>query len=121
MSDTLAAMEFTAKAIKEMVIEECAQVADEHSSPQFGHDDPVAVKFWHLGEAGKGEVKATCFWLDGLDPLEPTTPDEIGRHPACWLQPPSEDRWKDRSRTYPGIADAMGEQFSRQLEQRMAA
>lgn len=45
-------------------------------------------QFWHLGEAGKGEVKATCLYLDGLQPLEPTTPDEPGRHPACWLQPP---------------------------------
>jgi hypothetical protein len=68
-------------------------------------------EFWHLGEPGKGEVKATCFWLDGLPPLVPTTPDEPGRHPACWLQPPSKDRWKERSRTYPGIADAMGEQW----------
>jgi len=68
-------------------------------------------EFWHLGEPGKGEVKATCFWLDGLPPLVPTTPNEPGRHPACWLQPPGPDRWKDRSRTYPGIADAMGEQW----------
>ena len=68
-------------------------------------------QFWHLGEHGKGEVKATCLWLDNLDPLEPTTPDEPGRYPACWLQPPSADRWKTRSRTYPGIADAMGERW----------
>ena len=68
-------------------------------------------QFWHLGERGRGEVKATCLWLDNLPELVPTTPDEAGRHPACWLAPPSEDRWKDRSRTYPGIADAMGEQW----------
>ena len=68
-------------------------------------------EFWHLGEPGKGEVKATCFYLDGLPPLVPTTPNETGRHPACWLQGPSPDRWKERSRTQPGIADAMGEQW----------
>ena len=45
-------------------------------------------QFWHLGEPGKGEVKETCFWLDGLDELTPTTPNETGRHPACWLAPP---------------------------------
>lgn len=50
-TETLKTVIDTAKAVKEMVIEECAQVADEHSSPPFGHDDPVAVKFWHLGEA----------------------------------------------------------------------
>lgn len=72
-------------------------------------------EFWHLSEPGKGEVKATCLFLDGLDPLTPTTPNETGRHPACWLEPPSPDRWKNRSRTYPGIADAMADQFTRQL------
>lgn len=66
-------------------------------------------QFWHLDEAGKGEVKATCLWLDNLPPLVPTTAHETGRHPACWLMPPSATRWKDRSRTYLGIADAMAE------------
>ena len=37
--------------IRNGVLEEAATVADEHSSAQFGHDDPIAVKFWHLGEA----------------------------------------------------------------------
>lgn len=68
-------------------------------------------QFWHLDEPGGGEVKATCLWLDNLPELIPTTPDEIGRHPACWLMPPSEDRWKDRSRTYRGIAGAFAEQW----------
>lgn len=68
-------------------------------------------QFWHLNEPGTGEVKETCLWLDGLEPLVPTTPDESGRHPACWLAPPSPDRWKVRSRTYDGIADAMAERW----------
>lgn len=72
-------------------------------------------QFWHLGEQGKGEVKETCFWLQGLPPLVPTTPDEPGRHPACWLEPPHKDRWKVRSRTYEGIADAMAVQWSADL------
>lgn len=67
-------------------------------------------QFWQ-GEPGKGEVKATCLYLDNFPPLVPTTPDETGRHPACWLMPPSPDRWKDRARTNPGTADAMGEQW----------
>lgn len=69
-------------------------------------------EFWHLDTPGGGEVKSTCLWLDGLPPLKPTTPDETGRHPACWMTPPSDDRWKIRSRTYVGIADAMGEQWA---------
>lgn len=72
-------------------------------------------QFWHLDEPGTGEVKETCFWLDNLDPLVPTTPDEPGRHPACWLEPPSADRQRKRSETYRGIADAMAVQFSQQV------
>lgn len=72
-------------------------------------------QFWHLGTPGEGEVKATCFWMDGVDPLIPTTPEETGRHPACWLEPPGPERQRNRSRTYPGIADAMAEQITQQL------
>lgn len=35
----------------EAAVKAAAAVADEHSSPPFGHDDPVAVNYWHLGEA----------------------------------------------------------------------
>jgi hypothetical protein len=68
-------------------------------------------QFWHLGTPGEGEAKATCFWLKDLDPLEPTTPNETGRHQACWLEPPSPERKSNRSRTYLGIADAMADQW----------
>lgn len=68
-------------------------------------------QFW-LGEVGKGEVKATCLWLRGLSKLVPTTPFETGRHPACWLQPPSPNRKADRARTYQGIAEAMALQWT---------
>lgn len=78
-------------------------------------------QFWHLSESGKGEVKETCLHLDGLPPLIPTTPDETGRHPACWLTPPSADRWKIRSRTQPGIGDAMGAQWGGVVSQQEAA
>ncbi len=67
-------------------------------------------QFWS-GEEGKGEVKATCLWLKGLSLLQPTTPAETGRHPACWLEPPGKDRKMKRSITYPGIAAAMAEQW----------
>lgn len=67
--------------------------------------------FWHLGKPGGGEVKRTCLWLKGLPKLVPTTPNEKGRHPACWLMGPSPTRKRDRARTYPGIADAMARQW----------
>lgn len=68
-------------------------------------------QFWHLSLYGTGEKKATCLWLKNLPPLVPTTPDEPGRTQACWRMPPGPDRWKERSRTYIGIASAMAEQW----------
>jgi len=59
---------------------------------------------------GHGETKATCFWLKNLPLLKPSKYVE-GREPKVWLEPPGPDRWKNRSRTYQGIADAMAEQW----------
>jgi len=59
---------------------------------------------------GHGETKATCFWLKNLPLLKPTKYVD-GREPKVWLEPPGPDRWKNRSRTYQGIADAMAEQW----------
>lgn len=67
-------------------------------------------QFW-AGRRGYGEVKTTCLWLKNLPPLVPTTPNEKGRHQACWLMGPSPTRKQDRARTYPGIADAMATQW----------
>ena len=65
---------------------------------------------------GHGETKATCLWLRGLPKLNPTQIVE-GRTPRVHFAPPSEDRWKERSRTYPGIAAAMAEQWSKPIQQ----
>ena len=59
---------------------------------------------------GHGEVKATCLWLKGLPPLQPTNIVD-GRHARVHREPPSPDRWKKRSRTLIGIAEAMAEQW----------
>jgi hypothetical protein len=59
---------------------------------------------------GHGEVKATCLWLNGLFPLRPTS-IVSGRVARVHREPPGPDRWKIRSRTYPGIAAAMAEQW----------
>jgi hypothetical protein len=59
---------------------------------------------------GHGETKATCLWLKGLPPLVPTNIVE-GRENRVHRMPPSKDRWKKRSITYTGIAQAMAEQW----------
>jgi hypothetical protein len=64
----------------------------------------------HPWQFGHGETKATCLWLKGLPKLEPTCQVE-GRHPTVHLMSPREDRAKERSRTYMGIAEAMARQW----------
>ena len=66
-------------------------------------------------EYGHGEVKATCLWLKNLPKLVPTNCVE-GREERVHKMPPGPDRWKERSRTFEGVAQAMGEQWgNRQL------
>jgi hypothetical protein len=62
-------------------------------------------------EYGHGEVKATCLWLKNLPKLRPTNCVD-GRESKI-LKMSGPDRWKDRSRTYQGVADAMGAQWGR--------
>ena len=63
---------------------------------------------------GHGETKATCLWLKGLPKLAPTNIVE-GRLDRIHKMPPSPDRWKIRSTTYQGVADAMAAQWSKLL------
>lgn len=65
------------------------------------------IQPWQFGH---GETKATCLWLKNLPLLKPTNIVE-GRLAKVHLMPPGPDRWKDRSRTYPGIAEAMANQW----------
>lgn len=59
---------------------------------------------------GHGETKATCLWLKNLPRLKPTN-IVPGREQRIHLMPPVPDRWKERSRTFQGIADAMAQQW----------
>lgn len=59
---------------------------------------------------GHGETKATSLWLKNLPKLLPTDIVE-GREARIHKMPPSADRWKLRSETYPGIAQAMADQW----------
>lgn len=57
-----------------------------------------------------GETKKTCLWLINLPKLIPTD-IVLGRVPRVHYEPPSLDRWKNRSRTYKGVAAAMAAQW----------
>lgn len=65
------------------------------------------IQPWQFGH---GETKATCLWLKNLPKLQPTNIVQ-GRDGRVWKMPPSKDRWKLRSETYQGIADAMASQW----------
>ena len=59
---------------------------------------------------GDPYMKTTCLWLKNLPKLIPTNIVE-GREQKCWKEPPGPNRWKNRSRTYPGVAQALAEQY----------
>jgi hypothetical protein len=65
------------------------------------------VQPWQFGH---GETKATCLWLKGLPKLQPTDVVE-GREPKVHHMAPGPNRWRERSRTYAGIAKAMAQQW----------
>jgi hypothetical protein len=87
--------------------------------PRFAIENPVSIissrirrpdqviQPWQFGH---GETKATCLWLKNLPKLRPTNIVE-GREARIHKMPPSADRWKKRSETYAGIADAMADQW----------
>lgn len=88
--------------------------------PRIAIENPVCImsSVWrepdqviHPWEHGHGETKATCLWLKGLPPLMPTK-IVSGREPRVHRMSPGPDRWKERSRTYEGIAAAMAQQWS---------
>lgn len=68
---------------------------------------PQYIQPWMFGH---GETKKTGLWMRGVPPLAPTNMVE-GREQRIWKLPPTVDRWKIRSETYQGIADAMAEQW----------
>ena len=88
--------------------------------PQIALENPIGclstqirtptqiIQPWQFGH---GETKATCLWLKNLPKLVPTDVVE-GRSDRIHKMPPGPNRWKERSRTYQGIADAMAEQWS---------
>lgn len=87
--------------------------------PRIALENPISVISTHIRKPdqiiqpwqfGHGEVKSTCLWLKNLPKLVPTN-IVSGRTPRIHFASPGPDRWKERSRTYEGIAQAMAEQW----------
>lgn len=88
----------------------------KRSAAKVCMENPVGVlpipptQYIQPWQFGHGETKKTGLWLNGLEPLRPTNIVD-GREQRIWKLPPSADRWKIRSETFQGIADAMAEQW----------
>lgn len=87
--------------------------------PRIALENPVSIISTHIRQPdqiiqpwqfGHGETKATCLWLKNLPPLQPTRVVS-GRASKVHKMAPSPERWKNRSRTYSGIARAMAKQW----------
>lgn len=90
--------------IPRIAIENPRSVISSHIRP--------ADQLIHPWQFGHGEQKATCLWIKNLTLLQPTQLVP-GREQRIYNLSPSPDRWKERSKTFPGIAKAMAEQWGR--------
>lgn len=101
-----AALEFVRRLMDAPIEKICVENPVSIISSHIRKPDQI-VQPWMFGH---GETKATCLWLQNLPKLEATEIVE-GREAKVHKMPPSKDRWKKRSLTYLGIAEAMAEQW----------
>jgi hypothetical protein len=107
-------MQESAEFFKALLTCKIPRIAVENPIPHkyaleiIGRKYDQIIQPWQFGH---GETKATCLWLKSLPKLVPTN-IVSGRMQRSHLESPSPDRWKNRSRTYPGIASAMAEQWT---------
>lgn len=109
--------EFFKKLLHAPIPKKCIEnpIQHKYAKERIGRKQTQIIQPWMFGHM---EQKATCLWLEGLPVLQPTNnvKDEMMLLPKRERErlhylPPSEDRWKERSRTYQGIADAMAAQW----------
>lgn len=94
-------------------------IMHKYAKQIIGANQSQVVQPWMFGHT---EQKATCLWLKGLPELKPTNDvkEEMMKLTKQERQrlhylPPSAERWKIRSKTYEGIAQAMAEQWGSSL------
>lgn len=106
-------MQFLYSKVERVAVEN--PIMHKYARSIIRQDYSQIIQPWMFGHM---ETKATCLWLKGLPNLEPTNnvkeetmalPYKV-RNRLHYL-PPSPDRWKIRSTTYQGIADAMASQW----------
>ena len=96
------ALEFVKKLMDAHIEKICIENPISVISSKIRKPDQI-IQPWMFGH---GETKATCLWLKNLPKLMPTN-IVSGREARVHRMPPGPDRWKERSRTYQGVADCM--------------
>jgi hypothetical protein len=100
------ALEFVELLLNAPILKICLENPISIISSRIRKPDQI-IQPWQYGH---GETKATCLWLKNLPLLKPTNIVE-GREARVHKMPPSPNRWKERSRTFQGIADAFAQQW----------
>jgi len=106
LAEQAEALEFVRTLMDAPIASTCIENPISIISSRIRKPDQI-IQPWQFGH---GETKATCLWLKNLPKLTPTNIVE-GREAKVHRMPPGPDRWRERSRTYQGIADAMAEQW----------
>jgi hypothetical protein len=109
------ALEFVASLLDAPIWRICLENPVSIISTRIRKPDQT-IQPWMFGH---GETKRTCLWLKNLPCLRPThrngdmfaSEEPEGREQRVFKMPPSPDRWKERSRTFPGVARAMADQW----------
>jgi hypothetical protein len=100
------AIEFFMKLVNANIGKICIENPISIMSSRYRKPDQIIQPWQH----GHGETKSTCLWLKNLPLLKPSNIVD-GREQKIHMMPPGPDRWKNRSRTYEGIALAMANQW----------
>lgn len=110
------ALDFVRKLLDAPIEKICLENPVSIISSKIRKPDQIIQPYMFGHEA----TKTTCLWLKNLPPLTPTNIVGKGeRHitkggrslPKWYNLPPSDDRWKIRSATFKGIAEAMASQW----------
>lgn len=93
---------------------DCEKIAIENPTPSRIFDFPQHTQTIQPYEYGHPVSKKTLLWLKGLPALQPTCvvlPSSNCHEPGTWFMKGGKERQKNRSKTFPGIAKAMAEQW----------
>lgn len=110
---------FKGKIVEQQEAKEFFMMLVNADIPKIAIENPIGImsnnyrkpdQIIQPWQFGHGETKATCLWLKGLPKLMPTNVVD-GREARIHKMPPSKDRWKLRSITYQGIAEAFANQW----------